>query len=202
MESCLTLVRSFYSGQDAMVQDFIENHPTLDKSRLLSKILSQMMIKCNGEISDDQIKYLQDFKMKPVDMDYTKSGYAELIAIDWEALKYVSPNSDGPIEGEGTEQVEMSPQEIMMSNEVEEYSDDLKRESEQEQRQSLGKTQVAFIDIENMGTGARVVCFVTIFGLFGAILKFFHSQLVDKAPDVNEVRKEQLRKRKEGKKAQ
>ena len=53
-----------------------------------------------------------------------------------------------------------------------------------------------------MGTGARVVCFVTIFGLFAAILKFFHSQLVDKAPDVNEVRKEQLRKRKEGKKAQ
>ena len=53
-----------------------------------------------------------------------------------------------------------------------------------------------------MGTGARVVCFVTIFGLFGAILKFFHSQLVDKPPDVNEVRKEQLRKRKEGKKAQ
>jgi len=91
-----------------------------------------MMIKCNGEISDDQIKYLQDFKMKPVDMDYTMRGYAELIAIDWEALKFVSSNPDGPVEGEGTEQVEMSSQEIMMSNEVEEYSDDLKRESEQE----------------------------------------------------------------------
>ena len=53
-----------------------------------------------------------------------------------------------------------------------------------------------------MGTGARVVCFVTIFGLFAAILKFFHSQLVDKAPDVNEVRKEKLRQRRESKKGQ
>ena len=59
MESCLTLVRSFYSGQDAMLQDFIESHPTLDKSRLLSKILSQMMIMCNGAIGDEQITYLQ-----------------------------------------------------------------------------------------------------------------------------------------------
>ena len=52
-----------------------------------------------------------------------------------------------------------------------------------------------------MGTGARVICFLTIFGLFAAILKYFHSQLVDKAPDVNEQRKEQLRKRREAKKA-
>ena len=40
MESCLTLVRSFYAGQDDMVQDFVQKHPTNDKSRLLSKILS------------------------------------------------------------------------------------------------------------------------------------------------------------------
>ena len=53
-----------------------------------------------------------------------------------------------------------------------------------------------------MGTGARVICFVTILAIFAGILKFFHSQLVDKAPDVNEQRKEQLRKRKEAKKAQ
>ena len=110
MESCLTLVRSFYSGQDAMVQAFIESHPTLDKSRLLSKILSQMMIKCNGEISDSQINYLQNFKLKPVDVDYSKSGYAELIAIDWEALKFVSANPDEPAaEDEGTGPVDMSP---------------------------------------------------------------------------------------------
>ena len=123
-----------------MVQDFIESHPTLDKSRLLSKILSQMMIKCNGEISEQQITYLQGFKMNPVDVDYSMAGYAEVIAIDWEALKFVPANPDEPVEGEGTGPVDMTSQEIMMSNEVEEYSDDLKRESEQDMRQSLGKT--------------------------------------------------------------
>ena len=190
MESCLTLVRSFYSGQDDMVQDFVQKHPTNDKSRLLSKILSQMMIVCNGAINEEQIAYLQDFKHSPADVDYTMSGYAELIEIDWEALKYKFENPDEPGEGEGTGPVEMTSQEILMSNEVEDYSDDLKRESEQDLRQSLGKTQVAFIDIENMGTGARIICFVAIFAGFAAILKFFHKELADKGPDLNEQRKE------------
>ena len=63
-------------------------------------------------------------------MDYTLSGYSELIDIDWEALKYKYENPDEPAEGEGTGPVDMTSTEILMSNEVEEYSDDLKRESE------------------------------------------------------------------------
>ena len=99
------------------------------------------MIKCNGEISDEQVNYLQGFKMNPKDLDYKMSGYTELVAIDWEALKFVPANPDEPAaEGEGTGPVDMTSEEIMMSNEVEEYSDDLKRESEQDMRQSLGKT--------------------------------------------------------------
>ena len=58
MESCLTLVRSFYSAQQQMITDFMDEHPTNDKSRLLSKILAQMMIKCNGVINNEQIKEL------------------------------------------------------------------------------------------------------------------------------------------------
>ena len=53
MESCLTQVRSFYSAQQAEIQEFIDAHPTLDKQRLMSKILSQMMIKCNGAINTE-----------------------------------------------------------------------------------------------------------------------------------------------------
>ena len=199
MESCLTLVRSFYSAQDEMIQDFITSHPTTDKSRFLSKILSQMMIMCNGAISEEQIAYLQDFKMNPPDFDYKKAGYAELIAIDFDALKFVPADPDMPMEGEGSGPVDMTSQEILMSNEVEEYSDDLKRESDQEARNAMGKTQIAFINIENMGTGARIFCFVAIFGVFGAILKFFHKELFEQQPDVNEQRKEALRQRREKK---
>ena len=53
-------------------------------------------------------------------------------------------------EGEGTGPVEMSQQEILMSNEMEDYSDELKREQDLEAKKSIGKTQIAFFDIENM----------------------------------------------------
>ena len=72
-----------------------------------------------------------------------------LIEIDWEALKYQSPNEE-PVEGEGTGPVDMTPQEILMSNEVEDYSEEMKRETDEEIRQAMGKTQIAFWDFENM----------------------------------------------------
>ena len=62
MESCLTLVRSYYGAKTDEITEFIDTHPTQDKPRLLSKILSQMMIKCNGEITDEQIDILQEYK--------------------------------------------------------------------------------------------------------------------------------------------
>lgn len=58
MESCLTLVRSFYGKDEEVIQATINAHPTKDKQRFLSKILSQMMIKCNSVINEDQIAKL------------------------------------------------------------------------------------------------------------------------------------------------
>ena len=51
MQSCLTLVRAYYAIEEPTVSAFIEAHPTLDKNRLLSRTLAQMMIKCNQNIS-------------------------------------------------------------------------------------------------------------------------------------------------------
>ena len=108
MESCLTLVRSYYGAEETIVSSFVEEHPTLDKSRLLNKILSQMMIRCNKDISEEQIAYLQDYKMNPLDMTYTMSGYPELIELDWEALKHVPADPENLVEGEGSGPVEMT----------------------------------------------------------------------------------------------
>ena len=88
MESCLTLTRSFYGQQEATIQEFLTAHPTLNKQRLLSKILAQMMIKCVGEINDSQIAVLQDYKHQPDTFDHKRAGYPDLINIDWELLKY------------------------------------------------------------------------------------------------------------------
>lgn len=51
MESCLTVTRSFYANQEQMIEEVVANHPTQNKPRLLSKILAQMMIKCNSMIN-------------------------------------------------------------------------------------------------------------------------------------------------------
>lgn len=89
-----------------------------------------------------------------------------------------------------------------MSNEVEEYSDELKREQDDELRGSVGKTTVAFFNIEDMGPASKAIVLVIILALFGLIGRFFHSELYEQERDVNVQRKEALRARKEGKKAQ
>ena len=79
MQSCLTLVRSYYGKETDFVQGFMDEHPTTDKNRLLSKILSQMMIKCSGLINDEQVAHLQQFKLNALDADWQQEGYPELI---------------------------------------------------------------------------------------------------------------------------
>ena len=134
MESCLTLVRATYTAQNDMIQDFVTAHPTQDTSRLISKILAQMMMLCNGAISVEQIDYLQEYKMNPGELDYYKPEFKKLVDIDFEPLKFVPADPENPLPGEGEGPVDMTPEEVLMTNEVEEYSDELKRQSDEELR--------------------------------------------------------------------
>ena len=111
MESCLTLVRAFYASQEDMVKDFIDIHPTKDKQRFLSKILSQMMIKCNSDIEMEQVMALQEHKHEPSALDYTTHNYSLLIDIDWDDMRYKPEPTDGDepqTEVKGTGPIEMS----------------------------------------------------------------------------------------------
>ena len=110
-----------------MIEDFVTAHPTEDKSRLISKILAQMMMLCNGAISVEQIDYLQEYKMNPGELDHDTPELKKLVDINFEALKFVPSGDGNPVEGEGLGPVEMTPEEVLMTNEVEEYSDELKR---------------------------------------------------------------------------
>jgi len=199
MESCLTLVRSFYSAQQQWVTDFMDEHPTNDKSRLLSKILAQMMVKCNGVINNKQIAELQGFKATPNDFNYKMDGYMPMIELDWDTLRYQSTNEE-PVEGEGTGPVDMTPQEILMSNEVEEYSDEMKRETDADARASMGKTSIAFMDLENMSGAAQAFYMVAFFGLLGGVGYLGFKELVDKEPEFNAVRREMVNLKKQAKK--
>jgi hypothetical protein len=46
--------------------------------------------------------------------------------------------------------VDMTPEESIMSNDVEELSEDMRRENDAEVRKALVKTSLAFMDLENM----------------------------------------------------
>jgi len=203
MESCLTLVRAFYGAQEQMVSDFTGAHPTEDKGRLLSKILAQMMIKCTGEVSAEQIAHLQGFKTNALDFDYRKTGYPELIDIDWEDLKYqpdeesVEGEEEDPNAGKGP--VELTPEEALMASEVEDYSDDMKREADLEAREAMGKTQIMFFDISKMGGLSSAVFFLAICAAIGGVFYWFKLQLVPDEPDFNTQRRQKIMERRAAK---
>lgn len=144
MESCLTLVRAYYAANEEWVKAFMEEHPTMDKSRLLSKILAQMMITCNASINEDQIHLLQGYKHTALSFsNWSKPEYASLIEMDWENLRYVPADGEESAEADpnaGRGPVEMTPEEILISSEVEDYSDAMKNEMEEEMRGEMGKT--------------------------------------------------------------
>lgn len=72
-----------------------------------------------------------------------------------------------------------------MSNEVEEYSDELKRESEVELRSTMGKISIAFIDIDNMSMMAKVTLFTIVMATFAFIGGYFYKNLSGDQRDIN-----------------
>ena len=104
MEACLTLTRSFYFSEENTIKQFVEVHPTEDKTRLTNKILARIMTKCTKEISDEQLAILLKYKNNPSDLKFKE--HEALINIDWEELRY-----KGEISEESKRPVEMSPAE-------------------------------------------------------------------------------------------
>lgn len=179
MISCLTLVRSFYAKEETMIKQFVDVHPTSDKGRLTSKFLARMMLKCVRESTPEQTAYLVNFKNTPLDLDYTK--HEDLIMIDWEELRYHGDSN----EPDAKRPVEMSPQESMMSNDVEELSEDMRRETEVENRKSLGKTTLAFIDLENMPASTQAFFVILAVVIFTGLGVFFYKGLIVKEPNAH-----------------
>ena len=59
MESCLTLLRSIYTRDEEKISSFIMEHPSPAKDKIMSKILANMMVTCQGQIDMDQVNYIQ-----------------------------------------------------------------------------------------------------------------------------------------------
>ncbi len=84
-----------------------------------------------------------------------------------------------------------------MSSEVEEVSEDMRRELEDELRESMGKTQVAFLDIASMSTGSKVL-YASLVALFFAVVgSVFYSLLFAEQEDAAKAHRAKVQQRKE-----
>lgn len=108
--------------------------------------------------------------------------------IDWEDLRY----KGDPADAEASRPVEMTQEESIMSNDVEELSEDMRRENDLAVRKTLGKTSLAFIDLENMSMGLQLFFLVTAVGIFSAIGLFFYNALFKKEVSAAELHKEKV----------
>lgn len=86
-----------------------------------------------------------------------------------------------------------------MNQEIEDYSDEMKRETDDEMRNQMGKTTIAGFDLSNMGIVAQSAIMTIILSIFAAIGYFFYRELAVPKIDINEERKAKLRARKEKK---
>ena len=128
-------------------------------------------------VEPEQVTALQEHKNEPANLDYTTNNYQTLIEIDWDALRWVPEpiDEDSPSSAEqGTGPIEMSQQELLMSNEVEELSDEMKLEQQMELKQSLGKTSLAFLDLQEMSAFSKVFYLVAILSITGIVFNWFY----------------------------
>ena len=121
-----------------------------------------------------------------------------MIKIDWDLIQF----KGDPTSEEAKKALELTSAESMMSSEVEELSEDLKRENDDEIRQSRGKTSVAFIDLQQVSTAGRLATLVAAFLLLFFIGSYFYKMLFVKEADPFKLKRESLKKKREESKKQ
>lgn len=176
-------------------------HPTQNKERLMNKILSQMMIHCRERVTDDQVELLQKFKDNAPDFDSTKREYASLL--DFSLDRY---HVDPSLPKEKQEApVEMSQAENTMQTIVEDLSEDMKREREEEMRSGRsGTPSIFFVDLASLSGATAALYILVILAFFGLIFWVLVRKIMDKPVDFVKQKKleRQSKKTSTGKKTE
>ena len=179
MQSCLTLLRSYYAVNREKIMAYIDNHKAVthpdtkssskDNTHMLaSKLQAQMLIKCEKQINDEQIKELQKFKNNFEKFDYTRKGYREMIELDFTAF-------DVKEESESGHSITLTNAEHAMLGQIEDISESLSKEAQQQNIQSSkGAVNIAFFDISKMSGPMQAVYLLLIFSGLGAVAYWFY----------------------------
>jgi hypothetical protein len=181
-----------YSTEEKSVQDFVMAHPTLNKERLMNKILSQMMIYCREHIKDNQVEELQKFKDNSQDFDWTQKDYKPLLNFDINRYKV---DENLPKEKQEAP-IELSQSEAAMQTIVEDLSEEMKREREEEMRGRGNAPSIFFMDLQNL-TGFTALLYIAgIIGFFGIVFYFLINKIIAKPVEfTKQKRTERVQKK-------
>jgi len=89
----------------------------------------------------------------------------------------------------------MSPEEQMMSSDVEELTEDMRRETDIENRKSLGKTTLAFINLEDMSASIALFFVGLAVLMFSSLGFFFYKNLFEAKEEPGKARRRQIDER-------
>ena len=167
----------------------------------MNKILSQMMIFCREHISDNQVDELQKFKDNSQDFDWTRPDYKTLLNFDINRYKV---NENLPKEKQEAP-IELSQAEAAMQTIVEDLSEEMKREREEEMRGRGNAPSIFFMDLQNL-TGFTALLYIGgIIGFFGIVFYFLINKIMEKPVDFNKQKRSERMQKKQsssGKKSQ
>jgi hypothetical protein len=169
-------------------------HPTQQKERLMNKILAQMMIHCRERVTDAQVDLLQTFKDNAADFDSTKTEYSSLLnfSLDRHTVDSSLPKEkqEGP--------VEMTQAENTMQTIVEDLSEDMKREREEEMRTGRsGTPSIFFVDLASLSGATAALYIVVILSFFGLIFWVLINKIVAKPVDFTKKKKQDRQTKKQ-----
>ena len=161
-------------------------HPTQHKERLMNKILSQMMINCREHVSDEQVKTLQGFKDRAAEFDQNQPEYARLLNFNINRYKVDDSLSKEKQEGP----VDMTQAEVAMQTIVEDLSEEMKREREEEMRSNRGNgPQIAFVDLQSLSGATAALYVLGIIGFFGLIFYVLINKILVKPVDFTKQKR-------------
>lgn len=166
----------------------------------MNKILAQMMIYCREHITDKQVEQLQQFKDSSADFDWKRADYKSLLNFDINRYKV---DENLPKEKQEAP-VDLSQAENAMQTIVEDLSEEMKREREEEMRGRGNAPSIFFMDLQNL-TGFTALLYIGgIIGFFAIVFYALINKIIAKPIDFNKQRRDKISQKKSstGKKTQ
>merc|ERR1719194_314802 len=105
-----------------------------------------MMVTCQGQVSEDQVTFLQQYKQGPQDIDLSNE---QLVSVMGYNLRKFLPDSDTPEDAQL--KIELTYEEQIMAAQIEDLSEEMEADARKELRKNKSSDQgLMFVDLQNL----------------------------------------------------